>query len=284
MRAQLVRQLAAHIYRQIRSCPSLLRVFLRGKDSEASLNVCHPRATVLVRGGGVCPLRADKSRPKKGVPMPGKNLVTATVSVRGVRPLLWHHFTEDALPLEKVEKEGVAGNDPTEWQRTVLKTKTGQLYVEPAYIFGSLREAAKYTRKAKFSIQPAVSATLQVDDERILVDRFMPKGDLTTNRDKPVYLDVRAVKNPSTRGRNIRYRVAAAPGWKLTFHITWDRTVVSKNEMHAVAIDAGRLVGVGSGRSIGMGRFHLTSFKVREDSRRAVGRDPGVLLRSPSRH
>ena len=28
----------------------------------------------------------------------------------------------------------------------------------------------------------------------------LPKGDLGTNQDKPVYIDVRAVKNPSTRG------------------------------------------------------------------------------------
>ncbi len=213
--------------------------------------------------------------------MSGNNLVTATVTVRGVRPLLWHHFSEDALPLEKTEKEGVAGNDPNEWRRTVLATKLRQLYVEPSYIFGCLREAAKYTRKGRFSIQPSVAATLQVEDNRILVDRFMPKGDLTTNREKPVYLDVRGVKNPVTRGRNIRYRVAAGPGWKMTFHVTWDKTIVSRNEMNAIAIDAGRLVGVGSGRAIGMGRFALTSFKVRGGGEKTVGSEAKASSATP---
>jgi CRISPR/Cas system endoribonuclease Cas6 (RAMP superfamily) len=32
--------------------------------------------------------------------------------------------------------------------------------------------------------------------------------------------------------------------------------------MEAVATDAGRLVGVGSGRAIGMGRFEVTAFVI----------------------
>jgi len=35
------------------------------------------------------------------------NMITAKVSIRGVRPLLIHHFGPDALPLEKQEKDGV---------------------------------------------------------------------------------------------------------------------------------------------------------------------------------
>jgi hypothetical protein len=185
----------------------------------------------------------------------GNNFVTATVFIRGLRNLIWHHFGADALPLQKVERRGVAGNDPEEWKRTVLVTKKGQLYVEPESIFSALRDAAKYTRKGRFSIQGQVAATLQVVDPRVLVDRFLPKGTPSTNRDKKVFLDVRSVRNPSTRARNIRYRVACSEGWKATFHLCWDRTVVSRTEMEAVTVDAGRLVGLGDGRSIGYGRF-----------------------------
>lgn len=43
-------------------------------------------------------------------------MLKATVSRQGVRPLLWHHFGPDTLPLDKKrEKTGVAGNDPEEW-------------------------------------------------------------------------------------------------------------------------------------------------------------------------
>lgn len=102
------------------------------------------------------------------------NMITAKVSIRGVRPLLIHHFGPDALPLEKQEKDGVAGNSPNEWRKTALVTKEGQLYLKPAYAFATIRDAARHTKKGKGSIQSAVAATLQVTDDRILLDRYMP--------------------------------------------------------------------------------------------------------------
>src|ERR1051326_8816126 len=99
------------------------------------------------------------------------NMLTAEVTIRGIRHVLWHHFGPDAIPLEKQEREGVAGNDPGEWRRTVLMTKERQLYFKANYVFGCLREAAKYTKKGRGSIQSALSATLQVTDDRVLVDR-----------------------------------------------------------------------------------------------------------------
>ena len=190
------------------------------------------------------------------------NIIRATVIIRGERALLWHHFGENVLSLEKREKEGVAGNDPSEWKRTVLLTKKGQLYLEPESIFSCMRDAAKYTRRAKYSIQGGVAATLQVDDASVLVNRFLPKTKLTTDRSRPVYLDIRSVRNPNTRNRNIRYRIGASRGWRATFHLIWDKTIVSRNEMKAVAIDAGRLIGLGDGRAIGNGRFEIKSFAV----------------------
>jgi hypothetical protein len=201
------------------------------------------------------------------------NITLATVTVKGVRPLFWHKFGPDALPLEKQERTGVAGNDPEEWRKTVLVTKTGQLYLEASYAFGALREAARYTKKNRGSIQSAVSATLQVTDDRILVDRFFPgwpKDGQVFNVhtqeppdqdfEAPVYLDVRGVRNPATKGRNVRYRIASSTGWICSFHLQFDKTIVSRAEMEAVVIDAGRLVGLGNGRAIGMGRFDVVSF------------------------
>src|SRR5215212_6388559 len=98
------------------------------------------------------------------------NIIQARITIKGLRPLLWHKFGADALPLEKQERTGVAGNDPEEWKRTVLMTKDRQLYIDPTMIFGMLRDAAKYTRKGKGSIQAAVAATLQIVDPLILLD------------------------------------------------------------------------------------------------------------------
>ena len=185
------------------------------------------------------------------------NMITARVQIEGVRAILWHHFGPDALPLEKRERTGVAGNDPEEWRKTVLMTAERQLYLEPSYIFGCLRDAARYTRKGKGSIQPALTATLQIVDDRILVDRFVPEEPLLTDPTALVYMDIRSVRNPSTKARNVRYRVAAAPGWTTRFTLLWDRTIVSQTEMRAVLHDAGQLVGLGDGRSIGYGRFTI---------------------------
>lgn len=204
------------------------------------------------------------------------NILTAEVSIKGVRPLWWHKFGPDALPLEKQERTGVAGNDPEEWRRTVLATKDGQLYLDPTYIFATLREGARHTKKGKGSIQSNLSATLQIVDDRVLVDRYFPgfpnghsfdvkTADVpSTDFDELVYLDIRGVRNPSTKARNVRYRIAAAPGWTTAFNLQWDKTIVSRGEMESVCIDAGKLVGVGNGRTIGMGRFAVESFEIVE--------------------
>lgn len=80
---------------------------------------------------------------------------------------------------------------------------------------------------------------------------------LTKDSTLPVYLDVRSVKKPSTKARNIRYRVAISNGWKANFSITWDKSLINREQMHAVLIHAGTLVGLGDGRSIGFGRFEV---------------------------
>ena len=191
------------------------------------------------------------------------NLLTATVTIRGVRPMLWHAFGPDALPLERQAKTGVAGNSPDEWKKTVRYTSDWQLCVDGAYAFAMIVAGAKNTKRKRGSIQPFVQSTLQVLDERLLIDRFLPNGieSLETDPTLPVYLDVRGVVNPSTKGRNIRYRVAASTGWMTTFHILWDQTIVSKGEMEASIRDGGQFNGLGNGRSIGYGRFEVVEFK-----------------------
>lgn len=198
------------------------------------------------------------------------NIVIAKIRIKGTRPILWHKFGPDAIPLEKQERTGVAGNDPEEWKRSVLFTKEGQLYLEPSYVFGCWRDAARYTKKGRGSIQKMVSATLQVVDNRILIDRWIPDFNgklpdaLTTDSDEPVYLSIMGVRNPSTRARNVRYRVAASPGWIATFQLMWDKTIVPRNQMEAVSIDAGKLIGLADGRGIGYGRFDIVSFEIEE--------------------
>lgn len=200
------------------------------------------------------------------------NIIQAKVKIKGVRPLFWHKFGPEALPLEKQERTGVAGNDPEEWRRTVLVSSNGQLYLEPTYAFSTIVNGSKYTKKGRGSIQSAVSATLQITDDRIMIDRYFPncpgKFDLATATPPPtdpeqlVYLDIRGVRNPTTKARNVRYRIAAHSGWACEINLLWDKTIVSRSEMETVLVDAGKLVGIGNGRAIGMGRFEIEKFDI----------------------
>jgi hypothetical protein len=204
------------------------------------------------------------------------NIITASVTIRGIRPLIQHRFGPDSLPLEKQERTGVAGNDPQEWRKTCMVNKDGQLFILPTYVFSCFREGSKNIKKGRGSIMPAVASTLQVTDDFILLDRYFPNfpnghsfdvtdvdappNDLTA----PVFLDICGVRNPATKARNVRYRVAANTGWRATFNLRWDKTIVSRDQMQAVAIDAGNLVGLGDGRSVGYGRFEIESFDIQD--------------------
>lgn len=192
------------------------------------------------------------------------NILTARVAIRGTRKLLWHHFGPDAIPLEKQERTGVAGNDPEEWRKTVLTTSDRQLWMPGTYAFACVRDGSRNIKKGRGSIQPAVSSTLQVQEDIILVDRHLPEEPIPTDPTAPVFLDISSVRNPSTKARNVRYRIAASAGWSCEFGLEWDRTVVSRGEMEAAVIDAGRLSGIGDGRSVGFGRFAVEGFQVSE--------------------
>jgi hypothetical protein len=192
------------------------------------------------------------------------NQLEAELLIQGTRPLLWNHLQPSESFGKRQERGGTVGNDPTEWQRNVLITPDRQLYLLPTHIFGCLRDAAKYTKRGRSSLISSMSSTLQVLDRRVLVNRYLPEAPIRASEEleQEVYIFMSVVKNIATRGRNIRYRVAAAPGWQCSFTLLWDKTIISRHEMEAVILDAGRLVGLADGRSIGYGRFEVLKFDV----------------------
>lgn len=207
--------------------------------------------------------------------------VRVKVKIRGTRPLMQHGVGEDFLPLEKGERTGVAGNDPEEWRKSCFVTKTGVLFIPKKYIFATLRDAAKFTKKGKGSIQAAVAATLQIEDHAgIILNRQLQDAGDSFNLAKSnpphdridgmdgheVYVDVQPVRNPSTKARNLRYRLTTSHGWECSFTISFDKTIVSREQMRAVINDASTLVGIADGRSIGMGRFEVLLWEMVQDA------------------
>jgi hypothetical protein len=196
-----------------------------------------------------------------------KKFARVRVTIRGTSPLLQCAFGPDSIPLEAKERDGVAGNDPTEWRRTMMVTPEGWLYFRPDCVFAAIRDGARYTKKGRGSIQPDVCGTLKIEEPLILLNRRLPeKGDPPMGPFADVYVDVRGAVNPATKRRNVRYRLAASRGWECTFTIVFDKTWVNRESMRRSVVDAGERVGIGSGRlvgtkSIGMGHFDVTQWE-----------------------
>jgi hypothetical protein len=107
----------------------------------------------------------------------------------------------------------------------------------------------------------------------ILLNRYMPENRDVIKKNSPideVYLDVRGVINPSSRGsRNVRYRVACSKGWETQFEIIWENTIINRHQMEAILNDAGSLIGLADARSIGYGRFEVMNYEVEEYAKKA---------------
>ena len=189
------------------------------------------------------------------------NMLSASIEIVGIRPLLFNRFGPDAIPLTKSERTGVAGNDPEEWERRVCWNGKRQLFLDGPAAFACIRDGARFVKKGRGTIQSSVVATLQVNEETILINRFLPKGDPSAKNTDPVFVDVRGVKMKSGSW-NVRYHLASSKGWRTQFHLLWDKTIISRNELHEACISAGRFVGIGDGRKLGFGRFDVSKFEV----------------------
>ena len=189
------------------------------------------------------------------------------VHVEGTRPLLFHRFNVEVLDKERKPKSGSVGNNPEEWRETFFSDENNQLYLPGMYFFSCLKAGAAYTKIGRGTVQKKISATLQVLDDKVLLDRFLPdKFDQIKTEDLPktvehsVFLDIRGVTNPASKGKNVRYRLGCSKGWGAKFLIQWDSTIVSIETMKQVAEDAGTLIGVGDGRTLGFGKFQVVDW------------------------
>jgi hypothetical protein len=180
--------------------------------------------------------------------------------VKLTREYLYHNPADTVLDGGRKVKTGTAGNDPEEWKGTYCATKEGFLYIKPEQLFGCMREAGKFTKKGRATVKNDIAATLQIEEPRVLINKKIGTDPIPVNDpDAPLYVDKRPVKNPATKGLNMRYRLAVPPGTEFVFHMTYDNTILNANIVSSVLHDAGTLVGIGDGRSIGKGRFEVVS-------------------------
>lgn len=189
------------------------------------------------------------------------------VEIEGIKPFLFHKFNIESIRDMAKVKTGSAGNDPEEWKKSFFHND-GKLYVPGNYIFSTLKKGSFYTKSGRGSIQSTWISAIQVEDEIIFFDREifknweeMPLEEVPVDPNEKVYVDVRMVANPNTKGRNVRYRVALSPPWKLYFNLILDDSLVSVQQAKKVVQDSGKLVGIADGRTLGYGRFKVNSFE-----------------------
>jgi hypothetical protein len=189
--------------------------------------------------------------------------ISATIRIQGIKPLLFHTFPLDTLDAGKAKK-GTTGNNNEEWHNTVLMDEDRKLYVYGSYLRGCIVSGGKHIKVGKGNISKKVGASLEIVGERIYLDdlKVPADKDLTRLTTDPVYLDVRSVVNPMTKGRNLRYRIAAKEGWTLSATISWNDYIVSKENMKQCVENGGLFDGIGDGRAIGFGKFNLVDFKM----------------------
>lgn len=187
--------------------------------------------------------------------------VVAEIKIKGLVPILFNSFPLDTLDAG-VSKSGSGAKNEEEWKRSVLITKDRELYILSSWLVSSVVAGGKYIKEGRSNISKKVGSSLCCLKESLLLDGLMlpPENELTTSRTDTVYIDVRSVVNPMTKGRNVRYRIAAGAGWTLTTSLSWDDFTVSKERLKECVKNAGAFEGVGDGRKIGFGRFDLLSF------------------------
>ena len=194
------------------------------------------------------------------------------IEIEGTKPFVFHKFSIEAIQSLTKKKTGSAGNDPEEWKRSFFH-QGSQLCVPDSYILAVLRHASVHTKAGRGSIQKTWMSAVSIIDEKIMMNRhiFDNWEDISaesikdyTDSSKPVYIDVRMVSNPNTKGKNVRYRVCCSPGWTMKFSILVNDDLVSISQTKKVVEDAGLLIGIADARTLGYGRFRLTSFASRK--------------------
>jgi hypothetical protein len=192
-------------------------------------------------------------------------LVKAHIQIIGTRPYLFNCLGIGFLSSDRKKMSGQIGNNPDEWQNTFYMNEQRVPYIPSSYVLACLREGSTYSKSGRGSLQKKLTATLFVEEETILFKNIkIPKEEDIPQNDvsKKIYIDVRSVRNPATKGRNLRYRLCIAAGWEFDFTIIWDDTIISETQMRNIVRDGGTLGGISDGRRIGFGRFEVKEFKI----------------------
>ncbi len=197
-------------------------------------------------------------------------MLQAHVKIKGVKPILFNRFNIEKITDTSRIKSGTKGSDTEEWRQSFFD-QDGKLYMPDSYIQACLKNGSVYTKVGRGTLKKTWISAVNIMDEKIFLNRSMPKDweeistkDFPMDTSVPVFLDIRMVVNPNTKGRNIRYRIGCSTGWECSFNLLIDNTLLSKDQASKVIEDAGRLEGLADGRTLGYGRYEILEIKYKK--------------------
>jgi hypothetical protein len=185
----------------------------------------------------------------------------AEVTIMGSAAILFHRWQSDAVEAKAKAAKGSAAKKQDDVESYVWRDEHQIICLPGTYLHACLcgpQGAAKYRQDPRSPRKSALDlfrAGVAVTTE--LAPLFNSEGRTTTEWD---YLDRRRV----TVQRNgvTRERPAFLSGWSATFELSVLLPgYISKDLLHDVLVDAGRLVGLADFRPT-FGRFRVTSFQV----------------------
>jgi hypothetical protein len=187
------------------------------------------------------------------------NMKVFEVGIESISPMLHHGSQNVGMEKESLKKKGGIAlmGDPEEWKKTIYFDEEIGVYMPAISLEASFVNAAK-----QFKISGRTTATKYFKSGVFIMDE---KLDFTVNGKKiksldEVEVDKRTVKNPSTKGRNVRYR-AIFKKWQSHFKVLLSADDFISNELLKEVIEfAGMYIGVGDYRPR-FGRYKITSFK-----------------------
>lgn len=188
---------------------------------------------------------------------------TAKVKIKGVKPLIFHKFNIEEITNSQKPREGTTGNNFNEWKASFFY-EGSKLYMPTIYMFAALKNGSVNTKVGRGTIQRTFISAVTLLGERIYFNREIFEGwkemesdKIPTDSSLPVYVDIRMVVNPTTKGRNVRYRLALSPGWECDFAFEFDESLISATQIKKIVTDTGKLQGIADGRTYGYGRYEV---------------------------
>lgn len=173
------------------------------------------------------------------------------------------HHGAHMVGMEKPSMKKKGGDaltgDALEWQKTIYFKEDIGVYLPPENIEAALVNASK-----QFKITGRKTAMDYVKSGVFCTESYLPfyvNGKTIKTLDDPaILIDKRTVKNPATKGRNVRYR-AKFTEWTSTFRLNvLCDDYITKELLEQILEYAGMYVGLGDYRPR-FGRFTIESVK-----------------------